>query len=134
MKLRRVHKEQWDVLACCTDSGACDLLSFFDDLEGKLAADGARMLALLEHLAEHGPLRNDSLSHQIKPGLWQLSKGDVRVLYFYDAGRVVVCSHGFVKRGQKTPAAEVARALAREQAYRAAIKEAGPGGVVVIDE
>lgn len=96
MKLRRVHKEQWDVLACCTDSGACDLLSFFDDLEGKLAADGARMLALLEHLAEHGPLRNDSLSHQIKPGLWQLSKGDVRVLYFYDAGRVVVCSHGFV--------------------------------------
>jgi phage-related protein len=42
------------------------------------------------------------------------------VLWFYDEGRLVICSHGFVKRTRKTPAAELERARATCVAYRAA--------------
>ncbi|MFL6293874.1 MAG: type II toxin-antitoxin system RelE/ParE family toxin [Thermoanaerobaculia bacterium] len=46
------------------------------------------------------------------------------MLWFYDQGRLVVCSHGFLKRTRKTPPGEVERAQAAFDAYQRA-KKAG---------
>lgn len=78
------------------------------------------MLRLLAFVAEQGPPRNVEMSHKIAGEIWELIAGRLRVLWFYDEGRLVVCSHGFVKRTRKTPAAEIDRAQAAYREYRAA--------------
>jgi phage-related protein len=120
MRLRRVARSHWDVLAICGPRSDCPLLEFLSGLEARLAADGRAMLRLLRFAAEHGPPRNVELSHKIAGEIWELIAGRVRVLWFYDEGRLVICSHGFVKRTRKTPQRDIDRALAAYQAYRAA--------------
>jgi phage-related protein len=123
MKLTRVQRGQWDVLAICGPRGNCPLLEFLAGLEAQLAADGRAMLRLLSFVAEQGPPRNVDVSHKISGEVWELIAGRLRVLWFYDEGRLVVCSHGFVKRTRKTPSGEISRAQASYDVYRAA-KEA----------
>ncbi len=117
MRLRRVRSGGWQVLAVCTDRGDCPLLQFLAEIEGGLARDGRRMLKLLDRVADHGPPRNTEISHQLGPGLWEFIQGRVRVLWFYDEGKLVICSHGFVKKRQKTPATEIERAQEYRRQY-----------------
>lgn len=117
MRLEVVRSGLWQVLAVCTERGSCPLLEFLSGLEGCLAGDGRRMLALLARVAEQGPPRNTEVSHQVGDAIWELIQGRLRVLWFYDVGRVVVCSHGFVKRTRKTPARELDLARASRARY-----------------
>jgi phage-related protein len=120
MKLKRVQRAQWDVLAICGPRGDCPLLELLTGLEAQLATDGRAMLRLLSFVAEQGPPRNVDVSHKIAGEIWELIAGRLRVLWFYDEGRLIVCSHGFVKRTKKTPAGEIDRARASYEAYQAA--------------
>lgn len=122
MRLRRVTRSRWDVLAICGTRGDCPLLEFLAGLDARLAADGRAMLRLLSFAAEHGPPHNVEVSHKIAGAIWEFIAGRLRVLWFYDEGRLVVCTHGFVKRTRKTPAAEIDRALAAYRAYQDAKK------------
>jgi phage-related protein len=120
MRLLRVHRARWEVLAVCGSRGDCPLLEFLAGLEAHLAADGRAMLRLLAFVAEQGPPRNVEISHKIAGEVWEFIAGRLRALWFYDEGRLVVCSHGFVKRTRKTPATELDRAQASCAANRAA--------------
>lgn len=120
MTLWRVRKAAWDVLALCGPRGDCLLLEFLTGLEAHLEADGRAMLRLLAFVAEQGPPRNVETSHKIAGEIWELIAGRLRVLWFYDEGRRVVCSHGFLKRTRKTPVAELDRAKAAYEGYRVA--------------
>jgi phage-related protein len=120
MKLKIIRAARWRVLALCTERGDCPLLEFFSRLKGPLAKDGRRMLRLLARVASQGPPRNTEVSHQLAPGLWEFIQGRLRVLWFYDEGKLVVCSHGFVKKRQKASRAELERAMALHRQYLAA--------------
>jgi phage-related protein len=124
MKLRTVRDGEWRVLAVCTERGDCDLLDFLDGLVGRLAKDGDRLLRLLKRVADEGVPRNTEISHKLAGDVWELIQGDLRLLYFRDRDRVVVCSHALVKRGRKIPPGDIDLAQARCDGYRTA-REAG---------
>jgi len=71
-------------------------------------------------MALSGPPRNTTISHQIEPEIWQIEEGRLRVLWFYDSGKLIIASHGFVKRTQKTPEGEKRMAREALRRYRAA--------------
>lgn len=124
MKLQVVCDGEWTVLAVCTERGDCDLLEFLDGLVGNLARDGDRLLRLLQRVAEEGVPRNAEISHKLAGDVWEFVQGDLRLLYFRDRDRVVVCSNALVKRGRKVPKGDIDQAQARCSRYRAA-REAG---------
>lgn len=103
--------------ATCDARGTPELLDFLESLGANMQKDRARMLALLEQVAETGPPRNVEQSHKLEGDIWEFIQGRLRVCWFFDEGKVVVCTHGFVKKSQKTPAAEIRRAEARRKAY-----------------
>lgn len=117
MRLEQVGAGRWTVLAVCSERGDCPLLEFLAGLGGDLARDGRRMLALLDRVAAGGPPRNVEISRQLAPGIWELIQGRLRVLWFYDEGRLVIATHGFVKKTRKAPAAEIERAKVGRDAY-----------------
>lgn len=117
MRLQRIRAGKWTVLAVCTDRGDCPLLDFLTGLSGDLARDGRRLLALFERVAAEGPPRNVEVSHQLAEGIWEFVQGRLRALWFYDERRLVIVTHGFVKRTRKTPSTEIERVVVQRTAY-----------------
>ena len=122
--MRRVRSGDWAILAVCTDRGDCPLLEFLAGLEGGVALDGRRMLKLLDRVARQGPPRNTEISHQLSSGIWEFIQGRLRVLWFYDEGKLVICTHGFVKKRQRTPQGELDRAQEHRRQYLEAKRQA----------
>jgi phage-related protein len=120
MKLRLVYRDRWTLYAVCTDRGDCPLLEFLSGAQDSshLAKTKRQMLRRLEAIARAGMTQVTDISHQISGDLWQLEKGDIRILYFYDREKVIVLSHGFVKQSRKTRRSEIQRAEGALQRYR----------------
>ena len=124
MRVRRLPFEgTYSILAACDNRGGCLLLDFLNGLGAGLEKDADRMLALLERVAQQGSQRNDKISHKIEGDIWEFIQGRLRVFYFYDEGRLVVCTHGFVKKTQKAPKGEIATANRVREQYLAAKRQ-----------
>src|SRR4030043_1852782 len=107
MHLLLVSKVFYSVYAVAKSRERCELLEFLEELDQTLQKDSDRMLALLGRVAMEGPPRNTEISHQIKGKLFEFIQGRLRVLWFYDEGRLIICTNGFVKKGRKTPRGEI---------------------------
>lgn len=105
------------VLAVCDERGNCLLQEFLESLGANLRRNGDAMLELLERVAISGPPRNTEVSHQVHEHIWEFIKRDLRVFYFYDQNKVVVCTHGIIKKRQKTPKTDIEFALKTRERY-----------------
>ena len=74
----------------------------------------AKMLRTISLLADNGPDLREPFSKPLVDGIFELRAkvgSDIsRVLYFFIVGRRVILTNGFIKKTQKTPAAEMERA------------------------
>lgn len=135
MRLLEIANNQWQILAPVEgqdDEGAelCPVLEFITGhFGGKYSASAKGLLAMLEKTStsENGPrIFNDDQCHEVdkSESIFEFIKGDLRLLWFYGKDRkVVVCSHGFLKKSQKTPDAERQRAIALKKQYMKAHKK-----------
>jgi Phage derived protein Gp49-like (DUF891) len=131
MQVKVVRAQRWRVLALCDSRGACELLEFLASVGSRFVKDRTRLLALFDRIAEQGPPRNDALSHHLSGDVWEFIQGGLRVLWFYDAGRVVICSHALVKKARKIPLADIRKAQAGRDAFKQAQRL---GRVEVVDD
>ncbi len=107
-KLTPHDKPTWCVVAMCHNRTTCQVDDFLSNLPDNLAKDGVSMRRLLAYVADQGPQQLPTeISHNIVDDIWQFTKGRLRVLWFYDGGKMVVCCHAFVKKGQKTPSSVI---------------------------
>ena len=120
--VRLPFRGSWKVYGVCDARGKCPIEEFFQpsagDAQGK---DKIRVLGHLGRMADSAfPVRNNEITHIVdrKDRIWQTAQGDVRVLWFYDEGRVMILSHGFVKTTQETPRDELEIARRAARAYR----------------
>jgi len=98
MHLRVISRDAWTVLAICGDEVRCDLLEFADRLRRDDPREYARVLRALGRIASHGPPRNVQRSRALAHGIYELkTPGGVRILYFFDEGRVVICADAMTK-------------------------------------
>jgi len=71
----------------------------------------AKIVRLIDLLAQHGVLLKEPYTKQIKGKLREMRvidrAGNVRILYFTHTGKRFILLHGFVKKTAKTPAAEI---------------------------
>lgn len=93
----------------------CELLDAFERLESKEEASGDRLLILFETVAADGlSALSSSQFHLVdkEHGIYEFIAGRLRVLFFKGAsGQMVICTHLFMKKGQKTPEEEKTRAI-----------------------
>lgn len=115
------------MLTPMAEDGSVPLLDQFDDLGRNYAKSVSGLHVMFSRLAEHGFKGLTSAQcHEIdkEHSLYELIKGDLRVVYFCDDGATVICSQVFVKKGNKTPDDEKAKARRIKAAYERA-KAAG---------
>ena len=124
MYLKPIRLGHYEVYAVAKDPNDCPLLEFLFGLGANFKKDRDRMLALLYTVAERGPSKNTDISHQIRGKIYEFIQGRLRIFWFYDAGKTIICTSGFVKEDQKTPRAELDSAEHFMKQYREA-KKAG---------
>ena len=122
MKLARIGWGVWEVLAVVDPRGRCQVLDFLDQLGPNYAAARRLMLVFLQsRLPEDGPpVSNVQLCKPLGDGLFELRrqpKGQkLRVVFFYDEGRRIVCTNAFCK-AETTPRTELALARSLRKHY-----------------
>jgi phage-related protein len=117
MKLVRIARGLWDVLAVLDTRDCCQVLDFIAELGANYdAAKRALIRVLRVDLPLNGPPTHNV--DQCKPlggGIFEIRrqpKGQkLRVLFFYDDGSRIVCTNAFAK-AERTPRTELK--LARE--------------------
>lgn len=118
MIVETVARQVWTVQAVRLEDGSCPLLVELQVIPGRDESDRYGAFALLDVVAEHGPSALPSnICHRIDGPIWQFRKATRRVLWFYDEGKVVVCTHCFIKTTKKTPKPEIRRAMREYERY-----------------
>lgn len=125
MKILSIKTDKFSVGAVIHErtSGAqnCPLLDQFREVDAKQAASRSRLYAYFDMVATDGlSILNTAQSHQINAthGIYEFIAGRIRVLYFVGEPRnVVICSHMFVKKTQKTPQVELNTAVQVKKDY-----------------
>lgn len=120
MKLLKLHESQYTVHAVCDERGEAQLLEFLEGLGANYSSSRNGMLNPLERCAEHGPPGNAELKHRLDDGIYELIKGQLRVVFFTDAGKLIICSHGFLKKSRKVPRREIEAAKQARLRYQQA--------------
>ena len=91
---------------------------FIDSLDIKMRAKMVRTIALLQ---KNGASLREPYSKPLEDGIFEVRAKvgtDIsRVLYFFFVGHKIVLTNGFIKKTQKTPPAEIARAKAYRKEY-----------------
>lgn len=101
------------------EDGTSPVSDFLDSLDAKMYAKVSRTIRLLE---ERGATLRPPESKEIADGIMELRTafgGNItRVLYFFVVGNTAILTNGFIKKTQKTPPEEVARAKRYRDDYK----------------
>src|SRR5262249_28191582 len=117
LRLARLGRAVWDVVAIEDREGH----SVRDELEaadpGNSSAE--RMLATLEtEVPQNGPPRmNRTRCRDLGDGIFEFKEWGLRVLWFYNTGRRIVCTHSCPKLSKKEFQVEKARAQRLRTSY-----------------
>jgi phage-related protein len=118
MKVLEIRYERFRVGAIVKERSSGDLeCELYDALEAVESTEESarnRLLNLLDLIARDGlTALNSSQFHLVdqKNGIYELIASRLRVLFFKAAsGQLVICTHLFMKKGQKTPEEEKRKA------------------------
>ncbi len=110
--------ELFDVIFYSDKDGDKPVREFIKSLDVKLRAKVVSDLHRLEML---GSDAREPLSKHVGNHIFELrtilGSNIVRILYFFDANKIIVATNGFVKKQQKTPRSEILVAMQRRAEY-----------------
>lgn len=94
-----------------TKDGKCPIEEFLDSLSGQVTQ---KIIWVLEILENQGILPATYFKKIINTDIWecriQFGTNIYRLLCFFDKGSIIVLTHGFIKKTQKTPYNEMRKA------------------------
>ncbi len=91
-----------------------------DFVEGLEESDRKKVIALLKRAADFGLPKNTEKFKSLKnSGIYEFKSYQVRILCFFDREKVIILTHGFIKKRNKTPGREITKAEKLMKEYRA---------------
>jgi phage-related protein len=89
-------------------SGKCLVQDFIENLD---EYEKKKILRLLTITADNGLYTNEEKFRKIKgEDLWEFKSDQVRIFCFFDKGKIIILSHGFIKKSPKTPRNQIEKA------------------------
>jgi len=119
-RLKRIptgeRQEKYRIYAVCSERGDCELEEFLADWPHHNTA----LLRCIADAARLGPMTlTSSRSHFMDQSnkIYEFIGGRLRVGYFLDSERIVICTHGFLKQSGETPKKEKQTAGKAKRGY-----------------
>ena len=106
LKVNFMYKDHLHLLYCgqrydlfeIVDNGRQLVGDFIENLP---AADQKKILALLKRSADHGPPANIEKFRHLRNGLYEFKTFGVRIFCLLQKGRIIILTHGALKKRQK---------------------------------
>lgn len=93
------------------------MIDFLGELKRDRPGDFAGLYDLFRRFSKGEVATPTVFIESLGDDIFEFIKGDARVLWFADGMDLIVCSHGLIKKSQKTPKSEIARARTRRAQY-----------------
>ena len=116
MVLWKIRASEYGIFAI-GDENECSVAEFLLKLARDDNAEFAKIQARIDQTSHNGPPHNKEQCNSLGDGSFELKTKHVRIACFWDEGRLIICSHAFLKKGQKTPKKELSRLEANKKAY-----------------
>jgi hypothetical protein len=105
------------------DGSNCPSESFLTTAATLQPDEFAKLTKLLDHSCDHGLPKNKQKVNTLGDGLFEFKTiGGLRLIGFWDANHIILCTNGFLKKRQTTPPNELATATKWKKAYESAKK------------
>lgn len=108
----------WNIEFYETENQKVPLEEFLSSLDKKLRAKAVRDIMVLQAC---GNQLRPPFSKHLQDGVFELrikfASDIARVFYFFYVGETIILTNGFIKKSQKTPPAELERALRYKSDY-----------------
>ena len=109
----------FEVRAICRRPGEDSIVDeYIADLQ---EPERKKLVKTIERTAARGTTWNTQKCRKLTGDLFELKEGHCRLLFFYAGPGIVVMTHGFTKKGRKTPPSEIARAAELRDQYDDAV-------------
>jgi hypothetical protein len=121
MLLREIRQGTYRIYAIATEQG-CPVADFLEDLKTKRLDLYKKIMALINYTATHGPPRNEEKCRMLNEyDGFELKASQVRIMAFWDKAKekVIICTHGFIKKKNKTDKNELKKLKETRQLYLA---------------
>lgn len=108
------------------DRDDCPVLAFAQEQSQIRPDEWAKLAALLDHTVTQGAPTNETKFKHLTgtDGLFEFKTGGgLRLFGFWDEGQLIICTHGTVKKSQKTDPADLNWAEKMKTAYMTAKKK-----------
>jgi phage-related protein len=100
------------------DGEKVPVLDFIEQMEQKRPKETAKLAALFTRTVEHGIPKDKQKCRTLGSKLFEFkTRGGLRIVWFWDEDKMVICTHGFSKSTQKTPRGQIERALSMKSDY-----------------
>lgn len=85
------------------EKGSCQTLDFLEDMAANGDSDAERLLNLIVRVADNGMTFNKRHVRKLDENILEFKAPNTgRILFFYDKGHLIICSHGFTgKKGNE---------------------------------
>jgi len=136
MRLVRIARVFWEVTAILDGRGRSVWAALLDEGNDRYA-DRMRK-RLKQRVPRAGPRSSRIHGTMLRDGIGEFSEGPrrgkkLRVLYFFDEGHRIICTHHFWKDTPSTPNSEINKALKKKRKYFQA-KKAGSVKVLLLQD
>jgi phage-related protein len=97
----------------------CETKEFLNEIGKSLPKELTKLIELLSRFSETGNLFNKEKFKHLEgtDGLYEFKTTKVRLFCFWDKGGLVICTHGYVKKSQKTERQQLSRAKRLKDQY-----------------
>ena len=110
-----IYRGRCFAIAGITANGNCLAKEF---IEGLAETDKKKVVTLLRRTADNGVPKNEEKFKHVKDKIFEFKSYQVRILCFFDEGKLIILTHGFTKKRDKTPSAEIERAHKLMEEYQ----------------
>lgn len=88
-------------------NGECESKDFLDAL---VESERAKIFKIIKRLADFGVVQNPQQFKKVEGEIWEFKEFQRRILMYYLPDRRIILTHGFIKKGDRTPKTEINRA------------------------
>lgn len=95
-------------------NGTCEAEEYLKGLSDK---EKSKLMPLLQYTVQTGTLKNEQKFKSIGDGLFEFKGFQSRLFCFFEQGKIIILTHGCIKKRDKLDPAEVKKARSRKEEY-----------------
>lgn len=108
LEITKIYSGKKFAIYAITVQNRCPVEEFINTLG---ESEQKKVVKLLQGSADNGLPVNEEKFKKLEKDIWEFKSHQVRILCFLDKGRIIITTHGFLKKRGRTPRSEIEKAL-----------------------